>query len=205
MRRVLIVVSFSFVFSLTLVACPEGDEEAVPAAAPPEAPPGPDDLGESGDEALDRARALAKAVGGGLKTRLVAAMGEGGPAAAITVCADEAQNITRQAVGEGEAAGRASTKLRNLDNAGPAWVRAWLASQGERAADAAPLGRIEDGRARVIVPIGVDGVCLNCHGAADGLSPEVIAVLAERYPTDQATGYAEGDLRGALWAEVPAN
>jgi hypothetical protein len=29
-------------------------------------------------------------------------------------------------------------------------------------------------------------------------------VLAEKYPGDQATGYAVGDLRGLAWVELPA-
>ena len=44
--------------------------------------------------------------------------------------------------------------------------------------------------------------CLACHGAPEQIPAEVAAILAERYPDDQATGYAVGDLRGALWAEV---
>ena len=37
----------------------------------------------------------------------------------------------------------------------------------------------------------------------EGRLPELSAVLAERYPDDQATGYAAGDLKGAIWAETP--
>jgi hypothetical protein len=35
------------------------------------------------------------------------------------------------------------------------------------------------------------------------LDPSVLQALAERYPADRAVGYAEGDLRGFFWAEVP--
>ena len=39
-------------------------------------------------------------------------------------------------------------------------------------------------------------VCLKCHGSK--LAPEVGQVLAELYPEDRATGYSEGDIRGAF-------
>ena len=57
--------------------------------------------------------------------------------------------------------------------------------------------------ARVILPIGIEAMCLRCHGEHDQISPAVRAVLEARYPADRASGYATGDLRGALWAEAP--
>jgi len=44
--------------------------------------------------------------------------------------------------------------------------------------------------------------CLACHGSE--VAEPVRAAIAERYPDDHATGFAVGDLRGALWVEVPA-
>lgn len=199
MSRISKVVFLAVVTSGAVIACSDR-EEPTPISAPTPAP-----TEDTSDEAaLDRARSLAKRVGGGLKARLLDAMTEGGPASAITVCADEAMALTRAAVGEDESAGRASTKLRNPDNDGPPWVRAWLFEQGETASDASPLARVEDGRARVILPIAVEGVCLSCHGDETALTPEVRAVLNKHYPNDHATDYAEDDLRGALWADVPA-
>jgi hypothetical protein len=52
-------------------------------------------------------------------------------------------------------------------------------------------------------PLVVDGRCLACHGDPAGFDPEVRAVLARRYPDDRATGYAPGDLRGAISVRVP--
>ncbi|MGM0774574.1 MAG: c-type heme family protein, partial [Pseudomonadota bacterium] len=37
---------------------------------------------------------------------------------------------------------------------------------------------------------------LGCHGKS--IDPEVKAKLDELYPEDQATGFSEGDLRGAF-------
>ncbi|HSQ74977.1 MAG TPA: DUF3365 domain-containing protein, partial [Bacteroidota bacterium] len=48
------------------------------------------------------------------------------------------------------------------------------------------------------VPIITQSFCLTCHGARDALGGGVDSLLAVRYPEDLATGYAAGDLRGAI-------
>jgi len=44
------------------------------------------------------------------------------------------------------------------------------------------------------IPTG--GGCLLCHGT--NLSPEIGQALADLYPEDRATGFTEGDIRGAF-------
>ena len=44
------------------------------------------------------------------------------------------------------------------------------------------------------IPTGA--VCLNCHGTK--IAPEVSQALAGLYPEDRATGFNEGDIRGAF-------
>ena len=44
------------------------------------------------------------------------------------------------------------------------------------------------------IPTG--GLCLQCHGTA--IAPPVAEKLAELYPGDKATGFEQGDLRGAF-------
>jgi hypothetical protein len=56
---------------------------------------------------------------------------------------------------------------------------------------------------RYVRAINVGGPCLACHGSKDQLSSEVRHLLAERYPHDQATGYALGNLRGAVSIKQP--
>jgi hypothetical protein len=41
-------------------------------------------------------------------------------------------------------------------------------------------------------------LCLTCHGPAGSIPAEVTSLLAERYPDDRATGFAEGELRGLI-------
>jgi predicted small lipoprotein YifL len=191
------------VLLLALAGCGE-PAPTEPPPAPPEAAPTVD----AGQAALDQADAAAKTLGKTLKEKLQGAMAEGGPKAAIAVCADSAQGLHAQVAGETNAkVGRSSLRLRNPNNAPPDWVGAWLNEQGEKkAADATGFARIDevDGKqlARVVKPIAVEPLCVTCHGTAEQIPAEVKEVLASRYPTDAAVGYAEGDLRGAIWAEV---
>ncbi|MBX7192084.1 MAG: DUF3365 domain-containing protein [Sandaracinaceae bacterium] len=152
-------------------------------------------------ESLARAEAAATQLGTTLRGRLLAAMGEGGPAHAAEVCAGEAAALTERVHTEtGVSVGRASLRRRGASSS-PAWVDAWLAAQGERAAEGVEgFARLEDGHARVLRPIVIEAPCLACHG--ETIAPEVAAILDARYPSDPARGYRVGDLRGALWAEV---
>ena len=43
----------------------------------------------------------------------------------------------------------------------------------------------------------VQPVCLTCHGKR--LAGDVRTAIAEHYPDDRATGYALGDVRGAIY------
>ncbi|MEQ1568286.1 MAG: DUF3365 domain-containing protein [Myxococcota bacterium] len=157
---------------------------------------------------LQEAKEAVPALGNELRARLEAAMSEGGPEAAVKVCAGEAQEITRRIASERDVAvGRSSLRLRNPANAAPDWVAAWLAEQGERPAagveGVAHIDTVGGVRvARVIAPIAVGAGCVVCHGPTETLAEPVRALLAERYPSDAATGYAAGDLRGAVWAEA---
>lgn len=55
---------------------------------------------------------------------------------------------------------------------------------------------------RVYRPVGVAPQCVTCHGPRESLSPELLARLTERYPQDQATGYATGQWRGLIRVSV---
>ena len=175
------------------------------ASSAPSAAPAP----SYEDTALATARAAAGKLGASVKTRLVDAMNAGGAPNAVEVCSQEAQGIAERVGQEtGARVGRSSSKLRNPKDAGPDWVEAWLAAQANKNAEQAkgidgvfdsPGGRV----ARFLKPIAVEAVCLSCHGDPAQLAEPVRARLSEKYPGDQATGYRIGDLRGALWAEVP--
>jgi len=159
--------------------------------------------------ATNEANEAATALVTKLKARLTRAMTQDGPSSALDVCAEVGQSMTAQIGREhGTLLGRSSLRLRNAENQGPDWVTQWLEEQGERpVAGVEGFERIVDtpeGKvARVLRPIGVEKPCLHCHGNVEDLAPEIRTGLEEHYPTDAATGYAVGDLRGALWAQAP--
>jgi hypothetical protein len=188
---------------------PSGVASSSSAAVSPPAAPSATAATAPGAEALARAEAAAKKLGGALRTRLTDAMNQGGPINAVRVCAEEAKGMTANVQKEtGVSVGRASLRLRNAESAPPSWVGDWLTAQGERKAEGVtgmsavvdtPKGKM----ARVIKPIAIEAACLSCHGDPASIANEVRGVLKEKYPSDRATGYAIGDLRGALWAEAP--
>ena len=45
-------------------------------------------------------------------------------------------------------------------------------------------------------------MCLTCHGS--DIDANIAEALAERYPADEATGFATGDLRGVFRVEFQA-
>jgi hypothetical protein len=157
------------------------------------------------DAALARADAAAKRLGSTLKGRVVEEMGKGGPVSTVQVCNVEAPALAATLQTEtGVSLGRSSLRLRNPNNTAPAWVQDWLVAAGEGPAEGkVPLATVAEGHARVIKPIVVEAPCLACHGDPAALAPDVKEQLAKLYPADRATGYAVGDLRGALWAEAP--
>lgn len=158
---------------------------------------------EAEQAAITKAQEAAQLLGKRLRERLSLAMKQGGPVAAVEVCAQEAQSLRMTVEQEtGVKVGRASQKLRNPQDAAPPWVDAWLSAQVK---GQSPTGfaKIDSGAVRVLKPILIEGVCLTCHGDEKTIPEEVHSTIAKHYPKDQATGYQLGDLRGALWAEAP--
>ena len=160
------------------------------------------------DERLARSREAAGQLQQELGTTLMTALQAGGPAEAIDVCNVEASIIAaRLSEQTGARVGRTALGLRNPANAPDADARTVLAAfQRDLAAGAAaPPEHFEtgpDGSARYMSAIVTQPLCLACHGAE--LAPEVAAAIARYYPSDQATGFAAGDLRGAFLIEWPA-
>lgn len=136
-----------------------------------------------------------------LMGRLQSALKEGGPPAGVQVCEEAAPRIASSvAEAHGVEMGRTSHKLRNPANEGPDWTDPIVEERvQEPVALAGP-----DGRLGMMSPIQTGEACLKCHGEPSQLAPGVAEALKENYPKDRATGFAEGDLRGWFWVEVPA-
>lgn len=131
-----------------------------------------------------------------------------GAANALTACNAMAPALTEQLARDGVMVGRVTRKPRNPKNVPAGWTEDAMArfekmkTQGKLVDGMTYARRLPDGRTAYAEPLLVQDMCLACHGAE--VAPDVKAVLAEKYPGDQATGYAVGDLRGLAWVELPA-
>lgn len=161
---------------------------------------------------IDQSRQLAMQLGGQLKGELTKAIAEGGPMAAINVCYLRAPEIAAQlSQASGARVGRTALRVRNPSNAPDDLERAVLE---QFAADlgSGPIDRpleavfeIRRGDAverRYMRAIPTDALCLTCHGKT--IAPELAAAIARDYPKDQATGFEQGQLRGAFSVVWPA-
>ena len=163
--------------------------------------------GESEDDRLETSRDLATSLQSKLGPRLMATLTSDGPVEAIKVCQLEA-GVIATGVSEDSTAhvGRTALKVRNPSNAADEDARKVLNVFQQRLEDGEQLPfeyftTTEDGGARYMRSIPTQPVCLTCHGSE--LAPEVKAAVLERYPLDEATGFAIGDLRGAFIVDWP--
>lgn len=178
---------------------------ALPLASPPgPAAFTPETAPDALKPAVAKADASAKALQVKLSTRLREAMKQGGPAAAVAVCRDEAARLTEEAARESKVSvGRTSDRLRSRRNASPAWAAPYVAAAAGKKADQVQPAVIDLGdKVGVLRPIAFATACATCHGPKEGLEPAIAKTLAAAYPEDRATGYAEGDHRGFVWAVV---
>ena len=140
-----------------------------------------------------------------LSGRLFQEIDRAGPLAAVNVCRDEAQTLTAEvARASGIEVGRTSHKLRSHNNAPRAWMQPHVDAAAGKRADQVAVVVVDLGdRIGLLRPLPTIALCTSCHGAADQMAPDLRQALAAAYPDDQATGFAEGDLRGFAWAELP--
>lgn len=171
-------------------------EPTTPAAAPAAGTPDKAAL-------VEEAKGAVQALAGKLKGELEAAMQAGGPVEALSVCQTKAPELAKAISAEkGVEIKRVSLKNRNPQMGVPNdWQTKVLnefdakKAAGEDPANIA-YAEVVGNEFRFMKAIPTAAVCLQCHGAE--LSPAVSAKLTELYPQDRATGYKEGDLRGAF-------
>lgn len=180
----------------TILAAALGALIAVPALA-----------GELEDRSA-KARGIVKEFAGQLQGELKAGMEAGGPTQAIAVCRDKAPEIAAVLSSRyGGRVARTSLKTRNSGNEPDAWETKVLKEFEARKAKGEDPAQIEHAeivtangqkqfRYMKAIAIGPNQPCLKCHGAT--LDPAVSAKLKDLYPADKATGYKEGELRGAF-------
>jgi Protein of unknown function (DUF3365) len=166
------------------------------------------------DETKARATAseLVQALGAALKKEMT----EGGPAAAIGVCRDLAPKLAGELSRRtGGRVSRVSLRLRNpLLGQPDAWEQEILMAFDKRSAAGETADKLEVSETvtepagsyfRYIKALPVQPLCLACHGEASSIAESVKSRLAQDYPHDRATGYAPGQIRGAVSIKWPAD
>lgn len=162
----------------------------------------------------ERAQVAAQAFSGTLKAALTAQLAQGGIEGAIAFCHDEAPKIAER-VGAAHCVriGRVPVpgRQRSSANTPTAWQAEGVAAFQAKVAAGTPVadlvqvtdtGLPKGVALRMMRGIAVEPMCLACHGKA--LAPDTQAALQRHYPADSAVGFDVGDLRGALWVEIPA-
>jgi len=153
--------------------------------------------------ALERSRSLADAFMQELKGELSSAIATQGVAGAVAVCRERAPAIAQRLSQESGA--RVTRKAERNRNPGagldsleaaewPAFAAAPMIAPGKPRETVVVYDAEGATHLRYLRAIPTAGMCLACHG--DAPSEEVRAALAQHYPDDLATGFAEGDLRG---------
>lgn len=151
------------------------------------------------------ARAAMQALRGALLKEVKTAMARD-PGAAIGVCRQLAPKITKRvAAASGWQISRTSLKTRNPANRPSAEERAILLDFEKRSAAGQPAKSLravrlvtKNGRRSVHVmqAIPTGAPCLACHGRS--IDAKIARELRRLYPEDRATGFKEGDIRGAF-------
>lgn len=158
--------------------------------------------------ATARAEASAHSLTSALIGELTKALESGSAAEAVNVCAEVAQSITIRNGGEdGFAIRRTALRLRNAVNAPEDYERSVL-ERWSTEADPQDWAEVVESAGgselRWMRPIRLMPTCTPCHGTPDvQILPETLGVIRNRYPDDQATGFAPGDLRGAISVRAP--
>jgi hypothetical protein len=154
---------------------------------------------------ISRADLIVVSLQDALLKELTHALAQGGPEFAIQSChIDVVGAIRRVERSGGIVAGRTSDRLRNAANAPRAWAAPLVRANTGRVARENDGFAVDLGAAvGVLRPIVTQPMCASCHGPADKIAPAVAAALKRRYPDDRAVGFAEGDIRGWFWVEVP--
>lgn len=184
--------------ALCLAACSQGQSEAdVPGL----------------DEAAvaEQSRPVAEAFASSLQAELVAALGEGGPMQAVEVCHEAAPRIAaEQSLASGARVSRISDRNRNPEGGVSEDVAPHYAALAmQPLTDGQPSKRIwqsgagDAARINFLSAIPMrDQPCAACHGS--NIDPALQARISELYPADLATGFAVGELRGAVLVSWPA-
>ena len=155
-------------------------------------------------ERTHQSKEVAKKFGMQLKAKLQAAMKEGGPINAISVCNEQAPLIAKQLSDEtGWDIHRTSLKPRATQP--DVWEKSMLEDFEKKLSKGDSFDMLfaqdvvkhnDKASFRFIKAIETEKVCLVCHG--ENIADPIKTKISELYPNDVATGFKEGDIRGAF-------
>ncbi len=163
----------------------------------------------------DQGKSLIQSFSSELKNELQKAIKEGGLKNGITVCSVKAPEIAVKYSTDQWQIKRTSLKVRNPANVATDYEHDVLMQFQEKKDQGISISNLshyaeeqtENGKIhRMMTAIPTQALCLGCHG--DQLSADVKTELEVRYPNDQATGFKEGDIRGAfslIYTETESN
>jgi len=161
-------------------------------------------------QALTEARQVSDDLSNKVRDLLFQELKRGGPAGAVRVCSEVAQEVAQEfRTRTGHSVRRVSIKYRNLKDIPDDYEHKKLETLdllnrqknlGKEHFDVVE----EDGREtlRYLRPLVIAPLCLTCHGPKEQIPADVKSILLQKYPDDRATDYNVGDLRGAVSVKI---
>ena len=121
---------------------------------------------------------------------------------AITFCRAEAKSLTQTFANKNISIKRTTLKTRNNTNAPDSLeskVLAYFQQKWNNGESLTPVLETDNmGNTHYFKPIMIQPLCTGCHGNPQkDIDPQTLKSIQQNYPTDLATGYKTGDLRGA--------
>lgn len=165
---------------------------------------------------MEESRQTAQIFMQSLAGQLKAALESVGAEHAIKVCKEIAPALAQQFSTDGKRVTRVSLKPRNPTMGVPdkdelAILERFDSLQKEgTAANTLESGVFQqhaDGSQwfHYMKAIPTQAICLQCHGKPQDISDQVKALLSKEYPADQAIGYTQGEIRGAVSIRTPVH
>ena len=161
-----------------------------------------------GENILAETRSVATQLASTLGATLKKEIAANGAASAIDVCKVAAPEIaTSLSQQTSWQVGRVGTRVRNPNNQPNDWQQAALNTFAERAARGEKFEQMETYSVSQVnnkpmlhyaKAIGLQPMCVQCHGQSAQISADVKARLQALYPADKAIDYNVGELRGAV-------
>jgi len=152
-----------------------------------------------------RGDSIAKTAQAAFQTSLKKAIKSGGMEYAISFCNIKAMHITDsvsdlQKVQIRRLAKKYRNPVNETDEAESDIFKTYILEWLKRESLHAKIIPNEEGQPVYYRPIGIQPVCLNCHGVPGEDIPSPLAEkIAEGYPEDEAVDFKKGELRG-MWA-----